>query len=288
MDDVLKSIRAYARRHRDPEERKVTPPVELTSRVPSSDIPSILAQLEQPGPGNGAVDVLLASNMLSVGVDIRRLGLMVVAAQPKTMAEYIQATSRVGRHAPGLVVVVYNNPRVRDRSHYESFPTWHSALYRTVEATSVTPLASRARDKALHAVLVSLARHLVPALRDDPRLGSTTVASVLGLLGDVLARVRRVDSAEESGTRAGAEEFLQDWERRTGPGLQAYWDEKHPDRALLIGAEQAASLEEQGQFVEAWPTPNSMREVEPSSLFRIKYVERAESPRRRKKPNGEG
>jgi hypothetical protein len=288
MDDVLKSIRAYARRHRDSKDRKIAPPIELTSRVPSSEIPSILAHLEQPGPGEGAVDVLLASNMLSVGVDIRRLGLMVVAAQPKTMAEYIQATSRVGRHAPGLVVVVYNNPRVRDRSHYESFPTWHSALYRTVEATSVTPLASRARDKALHAVLVSLARHLVPALRDDPRLSSTTVESMLGLLGDVLARVRRVDSAEEAGTRAGAEEFLQDWERRTGPDLQAYWDEKHPDRALLIGAEQAASLEEQGQLVEAWPTPNSMREVEPSSLFRIKYVERAEAPRRRKRPNGEG
>jgi hypothetical protein len=282
MDDVLKSISAYARRHEDPGARNINPPTELTSRVPSSKIPEILSDLEKRSPSPDAVDVLLASNMLSVGVDIRRLGLMVVAAQPKTMAEYIQATSRVGRHAPGLVVVVYNNPRARDRSHYESFSIWHSALYRAVEATSVTPLAARSRDKALHAVLVALARHLVPALRNEPRLSDPTRESLLQLLSGVLARVRRVEASEEAGTRAGAETFIEDWMRRSGPGLTAYWDDTHPDRALLIGAERAAALEEEGQAAEAWAAPNSLREVEPSSLFQLKYVELAQNPRRRR------
>ena len=67
---------------------------------------------------------MLASSMLSVGVDIPRLGLMVVNGQPKQIAEYIQATSRVGREHPGLIVTVYNNGRARDRSHFETFSTW--------------------------------------------------------------------------------------------------------------------------------------------------------------------
>src|SRR5207302_656255 len=115
------------------------------------------------------VDVALATNMISVGLDILRLGLMVVQGQPKTAAEYIQATSRIGRdHArPGLVVVVLNLHKPRDRTHFEQFGNFHKSFYRAVEATSVTPWAARALDRALAAVVVSAARHLDPSLTPD-------------------------------------------------------------------------------------------------------------------------
>ena len=126
------------------------------------------------GPGErfasgDADDVVLATNMISVGLDIDRLGLMTVMGQPQSSAEYIQATSRVGRKHPGLVVTIFNSARSRDRSHYEGFLPFHQSLYRAVEATSATPFAARARDRGLHGVLVALARYLSMILRLIPR-----------------------------------------------------------------------------------------------------------------------
>jgi hypothetical protein len=107
--------------------------------------------------------------MISVGLDIGRLGLMVVQGQPKAAAEYIQATSRVGRLAdrPGLVLALLNAHKPRDRLHYECFRHFHACFYRAVEPTSVTPWAARAMDRALAPIVVAAARHLIPALTPD-------------------------------------------------------------------------------------------------------------------------
>jgi hypothetical protein len=135
-------------------------PVELTSRVNTADVAEAKRRLSQPFSDRNRVDVAIATNMISVGIDITRLGLMVVFGQPKTSAEYIQATSRVGRDPdrPGLVVTIFNVHKPRDRSHYERFAAYHETFYRGVEATSVTPFSPRALDKGLAATLVGLAR----------------------------------------------------------------------------------------------------------------------------------
>ena len=149
---------------------------ELTSRKGASDIPKILDRLESSfdpqASDNGKkkkfdfskmpIDAVLATNMISVGVDVSRLGLMVVAGQPKATAEYIQATSRVGRDrpGPGIVCTVYNWARPRDLSHYERFEHYHATFYQQVEALSLTPFSPRALDRGLTGVLVSLLRLL--------------------------------------------------------------------------------------------------------------------------------
>lgn len=139
---------------------RMTEPVELTSRVSTNEVADTKRRLALGFHDKDHVDVALATNMISVGLDITRLGLMVVLGQPKTASEYIQATSRVGRddERPGLVVTLMNVHRPRDRSHYERFEAWHESFYRAVEATSVTPFSPRAIDRGIAGVTVALAR----------------------------------------------------------------------------------------------------------------------------------
>ncbi|MYB37488.1 MAG: helicase [Gammaproteobacteria bacterium] len=141
--------------------------VELTSRVPTNKVADARRRLGRSfHEREQRVDSAIATNMISVGLDITRLGLMVVLGQPKTHAEYIQATSRVGRddQRPGLVVTLLNVHKPRDRSHYERFRHYHETFYRSVEASSVTPFSARALDRGFAGALVGLARHLDPAL----------------------------------------------------------------------------------------------------------------------------
>ena len=136
--------------------------VELTSRVGTDKVAEARRRLECTfHDRKQRVDCAIATNMISVGLDIQRLGLMLVYGQPKTHSEYIQATSRVGRddRRPGLVVTLYNIHKPRDRSHYERFRHYHETFYRSVEVSSVTPFAARALDRGFAGALVALARH---------------------------------------------------------------------------------------------------------------------------------
>ena len=197
-DEVLGRLSDYSKRRRldEPEEggffadRKISfEALELTSRESTSRVAQAKQRLASPFDPDDRqrVDVALASNMISVGLDITRLGLMVVLGQPKATAEYIQATSRVGRdpQRPGLVVTLYHVHRPRDRSHYERFETYHRAFYRDVEATSVTPFSPRALERGLVGVTVALARHGVGQL--TPALGAKRVASHRAVLSALVA-----------------------------------------------------------------------------------------------------
>ncbi|WP_030251800.1 helicase-related protein [Streptomyces violens] len=246
--------------------RTATQLIELSSRADSSAVPRHLRQLERRLPDPDTLDVLLATNMISVGVDIDRLGLMAVMGQPQTTAEYIQATSRVGRRHPGLVAVMYNSARSRDRSHYEGFPAFHSALYREVESTSVTPFSSRARDRGLHAVVVALARLMLPAARADE-----AAADIAGFVDElnavvrprILDRVGSVDDLERKATARSFDEFVQWWldQAADHPTLRYTARRGSHQPALLTG------FDDEDPNATGWSTLWSLRDVDAESTL---------------------
>ncbi len=196
--------------HRFANRPRLSEPTELTSRVSTNAVAETKRRLALPHTDKEHVDVALATNMISVGLDITRLGLMVVLGQPKTTAEYIQATSRVGRDdgRPGLVVVLLNVYRPRDRSHYERFAAWHESFYRSVEATSVTPFSPRAIDRGLVGVLVASARLGVSSLTGP--VGAGKVGAERRAVDEIVdAIASRAESHELGMTEAEAADLRQ-------------------------------------------------------------------------------
>jgi hypothetical protein len=262
QDDVDDRLELLSRSHESPK-RDIERRIELTSREPSGDIPDHLRRMDVKYAEGDALDVILATNMISVGVDINRLGLMVVMGQPQSTSEYIQATSRVGRRYPGLVVTMLNAAKSRDRSHYESFRDYHAALYRQVESSSVTPFSSRARSRGLHAVLIALARLTVPELRANK--SACDIGKLIDRLepakAAILDRVQRVDPQELDATSADLEQIITEWVHRASdePDL-VYSNPKHPDKALLGDAGLAGE-----DFESTFPTLWSLRDVDLSS-----------------------
>jgi hypothetical protein len=266
------------RRRVDPKDqpfvnRAIKEPMEITSRVSTDDVAKAKQRLDAVFARDAdPVDVALATNMISVGLDILRLGLMAVQGQPKTAAEYIQATSRIGRdhNRPGLVVVVLNLHKPRDRTHFEQFGHFHRCFYRAVEATSVTPWAARALDRALAAVVVAAARHLDPSLTPDTAVKElkNRPATHAAVRDAIVARAPA--DAVPGGKAALAalvDELLDDWiatadEQAGGGNVFGYADRPSPQRLLHMPlAKEIPNLSEQhARFVAG----RSMRDVEPS------------------------
>lgn len=236
-DDIKDAMRRLANRLNLPT-RLIFESDELTGRIPSGQITKTLEKLEVEYSKENidkkqyAVNVLLASNMISVGVDVSRLNLMLVVGQPKLTSEYIQASSRVGRTFPGLVFTLYDGSKSRDRSHFEKFYPYHQSFYKYVEPTSVTPFAEPARDRALHALLISMIRHIGGLNAEEAAEAFDYESEVAKQsLELIVNRIRQIDKSLEDETRYQIEKIYRLWHEKIdslNPGeILTYTKENH-------------------------------------------------------------
>ena len=243
---------------------------ELTSRKKSDEVRSILKRLEnchtKDQNENLAYKYVLSSNMFSTGVDIDRLGLMVVYGQPKSNSDYIQATSRVGRTNPGLVFSMFNAFRSRDKSYYERFTHYHSSFYRYVESTSVTPFSDRSIEKGLHSVFIALVRHLVPGMEknDDAKKFTDANSVVKEIYEYILNRVKFIQPDAYPYAKNYLDEVISLWANNAGKSLVYDNKKKGRNASSYMSLLQSAEDEPDGL-----PVLNSVRNVENSSNIYI-------------------
>ena len=267
-DDISSRLKVLKKKYKNARQRYLgfDGKKEITSRIPSYQIAEILEKLAEPFvPGKerqSCYDVVIATNMIAVGMDVDRLGLMAVVGQPKQNSEYIQATSRVGRKYPGMIFTVYNPYRPRDLSNYENFVGFHSQMYRYVEGTTATPFAARARDRVLHALVVSIFR-----LQTEIMAGNKGASNILTITDEELYEVKQkildrvavvapssYDSAEED-----MDAFISTWKEIAKDQNLYYFVPLSDDKKRLLNYYGQVSSDKEK------PTLNSMRDVEQSS-----------------------
>lgn len=268
---------------------------ELTSRMRSEDIPQTLDRLEAvfdpeleeqrkevykskefKNLPKKPLDVLLATNMISVGVDVKRLGLMIVAGQPKATAEYIQATSRVGRTFPGLVCTVFNWARPRDLSHYETFEHYHATFYKHVEPLSVTPFSPGALQRGLAGLIVSLVR--LRGVEFNPNESAARITTSNPYVQDAIETIAKRAELIGDGTKTGdycraellskADLWQSEAQNNTGGRTLTYtesYGSDGPKKGTSVKLLHSPGMERWEEFT----CLNSLREVEPPVKFII-------------------
>lgn len=276
QSDIVEYLKGLGRRLAPagqlPRHRFVNKILELTGRIASDEVVQFIERLErrvgdQPDP----IDACLASNIIEVGVDIDRLSLIGVVGQPKTTAQYIQVTGRVGRRTyerPGLVVTLYSTSRPRDRSHYEQFRSYHQRLYAQVEPTSLTPFSPPAMDRALHGILISWIRQTLPigTLPSDMQAIRPALATLYDTV--LLPRVRAVAPEFEGILRERFETRQHEWLTWQPEA----WENSTRNGELRIGLTYPAGEVAVEHGDRQWPLLGSMRNVDATSELRIESL----------------
>jgi hypothetical protein len=244
---------------------------ELTSRIPSEKIKETLTEIEKKFSEKSftegelgrkylgdVVDLVLATNMISVGIDISRLNIMLLNGMPKNIAEYIQASSRIGRSTKGLAITLFTPNRAREKSYFEHFKSFHQTFYKAVEPLSVTPFTENTIDKMLSSILITFVRQYYPGeLNRNNQAQFFTKDKIKPLLS--FLRNRLVDQPDDFEVfEKGIARLANEWEER----ISQTQLRKYDDILRKPGENDGDNKD--------WILMQSMREVDTTTYVQIK------------------
>ncbi|MGA2084554.1 MAG: helicase-related protein [Terracidiphilus sp.] len=155
LDSVANDIEGDLNPNLEQDQLPALNKLELKGSTRTDDVTRILERLETAAPG-AAPDCVLATSMISHGVDIDRLNAMLFYGMPRQTAEYIQASSRVGRSHVGVVLTLLHPIRERDRSHFSYFAKYHEYLGRLVEPVAINRWARFSVNRTLPGLFMAI------------------------------------------------------------------------------------------------------------------------------------
>jgi len=267
---------------------KVQRPFKVSDRLPHFENGTMAYGITPP-------DYILATNMISVGIDVDRFNTIIMNSMPRNIAEYIQASSRVARKYKGLVLTSHNPYRVRDTSHYERFIEFHEKMYYYVDPISITPFSNKAIEKYLPLYLATIIRHRFANLQNNRTDAGNIVNNVLQVINDLKAYFENRKNTTQNITNADPEletmlknllnddmfqvvstyieTAIRQWEVLTNSGELWYFNDdqyrRDPNRSFLFTETEEYDDTRCDSY---WTVPNSLRIVEPETVLKIQNL----------------
>jgi hypothetical protein len=260
------------------------------------DVKKRFANLEEGELVKGKIppEFVVATNMISVGIDVSRFNTIIMNSMPRNTAEYIQASSRVARNDYGLVLTVHHPFRARDISHYEKFIEFHEKMYSYVEPISITPFTQKAVERYLGLYLATMLRHRTRftdrlSASDISKISETELTQIISVLTDYFeerkVRMNKYDSLISNLLKNENVEQIKIWIK------EAFYEWKEEsnktlrdNKTFVFNNKSARSTPPQEQLYvdieeyegnihsEKWKVPMSLRVIEPEAAIKINSI----------------
>ncbi|MCW0481353.1 helicase-related protein [Gaoshiqia sediminis] len=239
-------------------------------------------------------DVVVATNMISVGIDVSRFNTIIMNSMPRNLAEYIQASSRVARSTYGIVLTVHHPFRARDISHYEKFIEFHEKMYSYVEPISITPFTQKAVTRYLGLYMATMLRHRTRFVNRNSAsaiatLSSNQIEELIGSLAlhfqerevcirnmnvpDVVKNLLQEENVDfiEAKLRGAIDQWKSVASDTMTEGKQLVFNKK-AKKATPAQEQLYIEIDEYEENVENkdWQIPQSLRVIEPEAVIKIK------------------
>lgn len=239
-------------------------------------------------------EFVVATNMISVGIDVSRFNTIIMNSMPRNTAEYIQASSRVARNDYGLVLTVHHPFRARDISHYEKFIEFHEKMYSYVEPISITPFTQKAVERYMGLYLATMLRHRTrfterDSARDISTISETELSDLTSELTDyfekrkdrmntyesLISHLLKNENVEQ--IKRWIQEAFSEWKEESNKNLADNKDfvfNNKKDKKGTVVEQLYVNIEEYEGNIHSkkWQVPMSLRVIEPEAAIKINTI----------------